>query len=741
MKYRPPVRSRCWPAVALVCLGVLLPVAARAQESAVAKADLNVAACRTLHDGASQAIDEGVLWEILGLVPPNPSHRWSAGEKRSDGKPTRFDYLIVLKKPVAIGSLFVRGTAGKVFLLKPGSQVPSDPQPGPQWLPLDAPPSQSGALVTPLAAGQTTQAVWLVDERTEGTSQIEAVRLFKARWQNVVPAALGYASHEYYRPPADFQTPFLYAAEHVVRGTETWYSSGKGKDGRISTPPISDVYPEWFLLVWDEPHTVRSVWVHGNARQWSLEQYVGPDSINPRVGTPREWRKVKDFSEQSGGGRWIVLDKPLTTRGLRLNITKVDGQAQIAWIDGFHVLEDLGAQPVRNLARSAGGGKRPPFEIPLDLASEDNLTMVVNDASGKRVRNLVARVPAAKGKQTVPWDLKDEAAGYVTPGKYTWQAITCPTLQPRYEFTVYPNVSENAPENPPWLTGANGPGGWLADHCNNSAVCVVGDRVFLAAYMAESGVALIECNLAGHKRWGHPGFADWTGVGQLASDGKTLFNAAQINGRQTENVWAIDIETKQIRPLMSLQPTSQRNRGFRGIAARDGEVILSVSAPAAGWPAPPRPTTWTWRPAIRCIRRRASRKSPTNRFPTSRVISCGCCAWSTRPPARRPPVLWFICNRCATLRRGNTSSWPFVAKCPSDRSRCRVPKARTCGSRSACSSPRPAIRRKPATIAIGSIFPSSPRPFGTSWPHRQEPKPGPCGCRSAKARRSTRTTC
>jgi hypothetical protein len=558
----------------------IAPSLALSQELAIGKSDLNAAACRAFADGAGKPVDEGLLWEMLGLVPTNPGHRWSAGEKPNDSRKGKFEYLVVLKKPVAVGSLFLRGTAGKVFLLKAGAAVPSDPHESKDWLPLEAPASQAGALVAAVEPKQTTQAIWLVDERTEGSSQIEALRLFKARWQNVVPAALAYASHEYYRPPADFQTPFLYTAANVTRASETWYSAGKGKDGRVSTPPISDVAPEWFLLVWDEPHTVRAVWVHGNARQWSLEQYVGPDSINPRVGTGREWRRVKDFSEQSGAGRWIVLDKPLTTRGLRLNITKVDGPPQIAWIDGLHVLEDLKDQPVRDLVRPDSAGDRPPFEIPIELATADNLTLAVNDASGRRVRNLVARVPAVKGKQSLHWDLKDEQAGYVAPGEYTWQAITCPTLQPRYEFTVYPNVHENAPENPPWFTGANGPGGWLADHCNNSAVCAVGDRVFLAAYMAESGVALIECNLAGHKRWGHPGFADWTGVGQLASDGKTLFNAAQINGKSTENVWAVDIETKQIRPLLSLQPTSQRARGFKGIAARDGQVILSVSAPA-----------------------------------------------------------------------------------------------------------------------------------------------------------------
>ncbi len=165
----------------------------------------------------AKPVDEGLLWEILGLVPGNPGHRWSAGDKHNDSQPGRFEYLLVLKKPVVVGSLFVRGTAGKIYLLKAGAAVPADPHQSQAWLPLDAPGSQSVALVTTLPARQTTQALWLVDELTQGTSQIEALRLFKARWQNVVPAVLAYASHEYYRPPADFQTPFLYTAANVAR--------------------------------------------------------------------------------------------------------------------------------------------------------------------------------------------------------------------------------------------------------------------------------------------------------------------------------------------------------------------------------------------------------------------------------------------------------------------------------------------------------------------------------------------
>ncbi len=379
MKFCLTALTRALPALLLVLLAAARPTPAGAQELAVAKSDLDAAACRSFRDGAAQPIDEGLLWQTLGLATSAPNHPWSAGEKPGDRKTTPFGYLLVLKKPVAIGSIFLRATSGKSFVLKAGAKVPAEPKAGADWLPVAVPSSQSGGFTAPLAAGQTTQAIWLVDERTEDRSQVEAIRLFKARWQNVVPAALAYASREYYRPPADFQTPFLYAAEHVTRGTETWFSSGKGKDGRVNTPPISDVTPEWFLLAWDEPHTVRSLWIHGNVRNWSLEQFVGPAAINPRAATPREWRKLKDFQEPPGPGRWIVLDKPLETRGLRLNITKVDGQAQIAWIDGFHVLEDLRERPARDLARSANGERRPPFAIPLESGPRRQ-----PDAGGRR---------------------------------------------------------------------------------------------------------------------------------------------------------------------------------------------------------------------------------------------------------------------------------------------------------------------------------------------------------------------
>src|SRR5207244_3953248 len=143
---------------------------------------------------------------------------------------------------------------------------------------------------------------------------------------------------------------------------------------------------------------------------------------------------------------------------------------------------------------------------------------------------------------------------------------------------LYPDASQHAPENAPWLTGMNGSGGWMADHSPPVSVCTAGDRVYLGATVAESGVSFIECDLAGQKLWAHHSFAAWTGPRYLASDGKTVFVGAQVLGETPDTVWGVDIATKQVRQVLSVEPTSQRNRGMKGLVVRDGKLVMSVEA-------------------------------------------------------------------------------------------------------------------------------------------------------------------
>ena len=85
------------------------------------------------------------------------------------------------------------------------------------------------------------------------------------------------------------------------------------------------------------------------------------------------------------------------------------------------------------------------------------------------------------------------------------------------------------------------------------AIC--GDRVYLGAYVAESGVSLIECDQEGRKRWGHHSFAAWTGAQFLAADAQEVFVGSTILGSSTDAVWGVDQKTKKIREVLaSLEP-------------------------------------------------------------------------------------------------------------------------------------------------------------------------------------------
>ncbi|HEV7405686.1 MAG TPA: hypothetical protein VGO11_22270, partial [Chthoniobacteraceae bacterium] len=341
------------------------------------------------------------------------------------------------------------------------------------------------------------------------------------------------------------------------------------------------------VLSWPEKRHVDGVVLQDNFEKFELQTFEGPVGLNPAVATEQEWKTIaKPQQTQLGPQRWLTF-APVETRALRLRVTKVGGnEPSVAHLAGFHVFELLGDKPAPVLTKRVE--QEPPVKIPYQLAQAGQVTLVIDGPDGTRVRNVIANVDQSAGANAVSWDLRNEAGEYVPPGKYKWRALTHPPLEFRYEMTAYPNLTSHFPDRPAWLTGPDGPGGWMADHTPPRAACAVGDRVFLGSAVSESGVSLIECDLEGRKLWGHASFAGFTGVGMLASDGKTLFNmmsAANFAAgagidKSSEGLWAIDLQTRAVRTLATLQPTAERKRGVQGIAARDNKVYLAVRSPA-----------------------------------------------------------------------------------------------------------------------------------------------------------------
>jgi len=558
------------------------PDKAEPPKPAVTADNLDLKASGIYRGGEFQTVDDAAMRGLFGLPGVRPGG-WGLSEairNMKDAPPAHF--VVAFRKPVAVGTIQFSGSPREMKILKPGASP--DPAKSDAWIAVEFDKRQSGAFSVALPVNTTTGAVMFTDENANPWSRLEMVRLFTTRLHNITPSALAYAESEYvaYSP---FGPPFTHRAAIITTGAwGHWQNTGPDAKGRTPRGPVSDVSPSWFMLTWKQPQTITGFWLGDNFSELTVQYYSGPESINPRAGTDREWRLVRQDIPASAGGHFVTFAKPITTRGLRINILKT-GSGAIAKLTGAHVFVDLGKTPTPPVVAQAGGdSEMAPVRAPYAYDFDGLMTVVINDKDGRRVRNLFAREEMTAGKHELAWDLKDEGGNTVELGSYEWKSIAGPRLGLRYEMTVYPNVSMNSPENPPWHTSMSGPGGWLADHTSNSGAAAGGEYVFFGAPVAESGVSMAMCDLSGKKLWAVPGFAGFTGAQFLAADKQTVFvlsDAAICGGAMhidptSELVWAVDIGERKVRDLARLEPSNTRKRGTTGMAAFDNKLFIAV---------------------------------------------------------------------------------------------------------------------------------------------------------------------
>lgn len=570
---------------------------------AITAEDLDLEACATWHDGKQKAVNAEKMKQALGLVKVHGKidkwhHPWSAGQAgleasrygRANPQAEVFHYRIAFKAAVGIGAVLCSN--GEVRVLKEEAPYPGDPAVAEHWTRVAIPPFQRRAKMVPLPVGLKTRAVLLTDRLKRGRSMAWPARLYARRLFNVAPDA-AVAAKSQYQAPTNFGGR-LHAAADVVRGRGPWESNGKDDRGEVRGPFISDVQPCWYALAWEETRPIVGLVSVDNFVTLHCESYRGPEAGNPLIGTEKEWARVKsrfrggqDVHVRSDHGRWTRFKEPVETRGLRLKILKawqrVSGgttdETQVASLDCLQVLVDLGEAPVPETAQA--GPPKPPFRIPYELAASGTFTLAVDDADGKRVRNLVARVLREAGAQEERWDLKGADGKFVAPGTYRWKAITGPELSLSYEQTVYPNVQTLFPESVPWLTGRAGAGGWLADHSPPFGGCAGGEYTFFCAPTPESGVGFAACDLQGKKLWGIDSFGAWTGGNRLASDGKKVYVESfgwHESDAGADRVWEVDVESHAVTEVFRAKTDERRARGCKGIAVRGGKVYLAINA-------------------------------------------------------------------------------------------------------------------------------------------------------------------
>lgn len=124
----------------------------------------------------------------------------------------------------------------------------------------------------------------------------------------------------------------------------------------------------------------------------------------------------------------------------------------------------------------------------VDQPMDGKLSVVIDDADGRRVRNLVAGAPTTAGGHEFVWDGLDEDGLLAKPGDYRWRAISHPGIRPELKMYFY------APGERAWAEHT-----WLADHSNPTSAAAHGDKVVLGAPVAESGNNIVLTDLDGKK--------------------------------------------------------------------------------------------------------------------------------------------------------------------------------------------------------------------------------------------------
>ncbi|PTY01582.1 hypothetical protein DB346_12635 [Verrucomicrobia bacterium LW23] len=142
------------------------------------------------------------------------------------------------------------------------------------------------------------------------------------------------------------------------------------------------------------------------------------------------------------------------------------------------------------------------FEQVLDGKS----TIVIENAEGVRVRNLVTAQSFTKGKQRIAWDGLDEKGNPALPGEYKWRAISHPGLAPRHQMSF-----------------VDAPG---SNHGTLEAAVTNGTSLFMAATVAEGGHEIVEFGMDGTFRRGYnPPHGHGLKAVALAADGEYLYAA------------------------------------------------------------------------------------------------------------------------------------------------------------------------------------------------------------------------
>ncbi|MDR0902116.1 MAG: hypothetical protein LBM92_05035, partial [Opitutaceae bacterium] len=135
-----------------------------------------------------------------------------------------------------------------------------------------------------------------------------------------------------------------------------------------------------------------------------------------------------------------------------------------------------------------------PVPIAYTLPGDRDVTIAIDDAGGRRVRNLFGQYPRGRGANTDRWDGLDDAGVPVPPGDYTATIVDHEPLRLKF-FNSLHNAA-----TPPWLTG-DGNKCWGANHGNPTTAATRGGVTLIGFTGSEGATGLVRVDGNGIIQW------------------------------------------------------------------------------------------------------------------------------------------------------------------------------------------------------------------------------------------------
>ncbi len=345
------------------------------------------------------------------------------------------------------------------------------------------------------------------------------------------------------------------ASKLINESNDSWGTWDNGSKGQELI--ISKENPVWVQLSFPQAVTLRGLHAFACGAEKVIVQML-PDNPELTLASAKEsdWVNVSthenlwDYYPAQLRPSFLDFGQAVTLRAVRLkmiaphnpngmhpHMRRRPAEGKRVWLDELSALMPLGDKPLTDALLKPWDQHEanPPIAIKFHLDKPANVTLVINDENGKRVRNLVSQTPFPAGDNVAWWDGLDDlgrdtdAAGHglyhvpgelVKEGKYTVEGFAAPPIEMTYEVSV-----EHA-GSPPWPTPDH-KGGWGTNHTPPSCITVVpADRneldkelIFVGSYIAEGGHGIFWLDMDGNKQGGkHWLGGHWTGAQTLGTD-------------------------------------------------------------------------------------------------------------------------------------------------------------------------------------------------------------------------------